>query len=63
MGVVLVLQAPNMFGEPGARLVAVSTVALVLADPGPQGAVREAGVGLLLPGGGVGDLGSRWWCR
>ena len=53
MGVVLVLQAPNMFGEPGARLVAVPTVSLVLADPGPQGAVREAGVGLLLPGCGV----------
>ena len=50
---VLVLQAPDMLGEPGARLVTVSAVALVLADPCPQGAVREAGVGLLLPGCGV----------
>ena len=45
-----------MGGEPGAGLVFVPAVALVLAYPVPHGAVREASVGLLLPCGGVGDL-------
>ena len=38
-----------MGGEPGAGLVFVPAVALVLAYPVPHGAVREASVGLLLP--------------
>ena len=45
-----------MGGEPGARLMFVPAVALVLAYPVPHGAVRESSVGLLLPCGGVGDL-------
>ena len=47
-----------MGGEPGAGLVFVPAVALVLAYPVPHGAVREASVGLLLARAGVGDLGT-----
>ena len=57
VGVVLVLQLPHMCRESGARLVAVPTVALMLPDPVPDCDVREPSVGLLLPGGEVGDLG------
>ena len=56
VGVVLVLQLPHMRRESGARLVAVPAVALVLPNPVSDRAVREPSVGLLLPGGEVGDL-------
>ena len=52
----LVLHLPNMGRESGPRPVSVSAVALVLADPVPDWAVRQAGVGLLLARGEVGDL-------
>ena len=55
-GGALVLQFPDMRGESGAWLVAVPTVALMLGNPVPHGALREACVGLLLACGGVGDL-------
>ena len=55
-GEALVLQLPDMRGESGAWLVAVPAISLVLGNPVPHGALREACVGLLLASGGVGDL-------
>ena len=52
----LVLELPDMGGQPGAGLVTVPAVALVLGDPVPDLAVREPSVGLLLACGGVGHL-------
>ena len=52
----LVLELPDMGGQPGAGLVTVPAVALVLGNPVPDLAVREPSVGLLLAGGGVGHL-------
>ena len=54
--VVHVLEFPDMRREPGALLVAVPTVALVLADPLPHRAVLLPGVGLLLPGAELVDI-------
>ena len=56
VGVVHVLEFPDVRREPGAWLVAVAAVALMLADPVPHGAVCQAGVRLLHPSGEVGDL-------
>ena len=55
-GEALVLQLPDMRGESGAWLGAVPAISLVLGNPVPHGALREACVGLLLASGGVGDL-------
>ena len=52
----LVLELPDMGGQPGAGLVTVPAVALVLGDPVPDLAVREPSVGFLLACGGVGHL-------
>ena len=41
----LVLELPDMRGQPGAGLVTVPAVALVLGDPVPDLAVREPSVG------------------
>ena len=57
VGGALVFQLPDMGGEPGARLVPVPAVALVLGNPVPHCALCEARVGLLLSSAGVGDLG------
>ena len=46
-----------MGGEPGAWLVPVPAVALMLGNPVPHGALYDARVGLLLSSAGVGDLG------
>ena len=54
----LVLELPDIVRKSGARLMAVSEVALVLGDPVPHSAVSEAGVGLLGARGEVGHLGS-----
>ena len=53
-GGALVLQLPDMSG---AWLIAVPAVALVLGDPVPHSALREARVSLLLTSVGVGDGG------
>ena len=44
-GGALVFQLPNMGGKPGALLVPVPAIALVLVNPVPRGALCEACVG------------------
>ena len=56
VAVPLVLEVPDWWGQPGARLVAVPAVALVLGVPVSDVALCEANVGLLLTSVGVGHL-------
>ena len=57
-GGALVHQLPHMCGEPGATLVSVLAIALVLADSVPHGAVGQPSLGFLLAAVEVGDLGT-----
>ena len=56
--VALVFKLPHVSTESGPRPVSLTAVSLMLADPVPDGAVRQASVSLLVASGEVSDLGA-----